>query len=329
MRYKVLLNKEIHPQAMDLLKQHFDILIADNPKEEALLKKCAEVSAIITRTSSYINKKIIEASPKLKVISKTGVGVDNIDVFVATEKGILICNVPEVNSISVAEHTVALILAVAKDLVVMDKAVRKSEWSKRYSLIPVELKQKTLGIIGFGSIGKKVAAMCKGFQMCILIYDPYLTSNAISKQSVSLVSNLETLFQKSDIISIHVPYNEKTHHLVNSSLLRMSKKGAILINTSRGQIIDEKALFKSLKNGPLSAAGLDVFEEEPVNISNPLLNLDNVILTPHSAALTKECSARIAVEAVQAVIDVLNGKKPRSVFNEESLRKKGFVDFFI
>jgi D-3-phosphoglycerate dehydrogenase len=325
MRHKVLLNKEIHPQAMDLLKQHFDVLIADNPKEEALLRKCAEVSAIITRTSSYINKKIIEASPKLKVISKTGVGVDNIDLSAATEKGILICNVPGVNSISVAEHTVALILAVTKDLLVMDKAVRKGEWSKRYSLTSVELKQKTLGIIGFGSIGKKVTAICKGFQMHVLTYDPYLASNAISKQTASLVNNLETLFQKSDIISIHVPYNEKTHHLVNSSLLKMAKKGAILINTSRGQIIDEKALFKVLKGGPLSAAGLDVFEEEPVNISNPLLTLENVVLTPHSAALTKECSARIAVEAAQAVIDVLNGKKPRSVFNEESLRKKRYL----
>lgn len=325
MKHKVLLNKEIHPQAMDLLKQHFDVLIAYNPSEEALLEKCAEASAIITRTSSCINNKIIEASPKLKVISKTGVGVDNIDVSAATEKGILVCNVPGVTSISVAEHAVALILAAAKDLLVMDKAVRKGEWSRRYSLIPVELKQKTLGIIGFGSIGKQVAAMCKGFQMHILAYDPYLASDAISKQSVGLVNNLETLFQKSDIISIHVPYNEKSYHLVNSSLLVMAKKGAILINTSRGQIIDEKALFKALKDGPLSAAGLDVFEEEPVNISNPLLILENVILSPHSAALTKECSARIAVEAAQAVIDVLNGKKPRSIFNEDELRKKGYL----
>jgi len=325
MRHKVLLNKVIHPQAMDLLKQHFDVLIADNPKEEALLRKCAEVSAIITRTSSYINKKIIEASPKLKVISKTGVGVDNIDVSAATEKGILVCNVPGVNSVSVAEHTVALILAVAKDLLIMDKAVRKGEWSKRYSLKATELKQKTLGIIGFGSIGKKVAAMCKGFQMKILVYDPYVVPSTVDKLSIDLVNNLEELFQKSDIISIHVPYNEKTHHLVNSSLLKMAKEGAILINTSRGQIIDEKALFEALKDGSLSAAGLDVFEEEPVNISNPLLNLDNIVLTPHSAALTKECSARIAVEAAQAVIDVLNGKKPRSVFNEEGLRKKGYL----
>ncbi len=325
MRHKVLLNKEIHPQAMDLLKQHFDILIADNPSEEALLKKCAEVSAIITRTSSYINKKIIEASPKLSIISKTGVGVDNIDVSAATEKGILVCNVPGVNSVSVAEHAVALILAEAKDLLVMDKAVRKGEWSKRYSLKATELNQKKLGLIGFGSIGRKVAAICQGFQMKILVYDPYIVSNTVDKLSIDLINNLEELFQKSDIISIHVPYNEKTHHLVNSSLLKMTKEGAILINTSRGQIIDEKALFKALKDGSLSAAGLDVFEEEPVNISNPLLNLDNVILTPHSAALTKECSARIAVEAAQAAIDVLNGKKPRSVFNEEGLCKKGYL----
>jgi len=325
MRHKVLLNKEIHPQAMDLLKQHFDILIADNPSEEALLKKCAEVSAIITRTSSYINKKIIEASPKLSIISKTGVGVDNIDVSAATEKGILVCNVPGVNSVSVAEHAVALILAEAKDLLVMDKAVRKGEWSKRYSLKATELNQKKLGLIGFGSIGRKVAAICQGFQMKILVYDPYIVSNTVDKLSIDLINNLEELFQKSDIISIHVPYNEKTHHLVNSSLLKMTKEGAILINTSRGQIIDEKALFKALKDGSLSAAGLDVFEEEPVNISNPLLNLDNVILTPHSAALTKECSARIAVEAAQAAIDVLNGKKPRSVSNEEGLCKKGYL----
>jgi len=324
MRHKVLLNKEIHPQAMDLLKQHFDILIADNPSEEALLRKCAEVSAIITRTSSHINKKIIEASPKLRIISKTGVGVDNIDVSAATEKGILVCNVPGVNSVSVAEHAVALILAVAKDLLVMDKAVRKGEWGKRYSLKATELNQKKLGLIGFGSIGRKVAAICQSFQMKILVYDPYLVSSTIDKLSIDLVSNLEDLFKKSDIISIHVPYNENTHHLVNSLPLKMVKRGAILVNTSRGQIIDEKALFEALKNGPLSAAGLDVFEEEPVNISNPLLTLENVIFTPHSAALTKECSARIAVEAAQAVIDVLNEKKPRSVFNEKGLRKKGY-----
>ena len=172
LRPKVLLNKEIHPQAMNFLKQHFDILIADNPSEEALLKKCAEASAIITRTSSYIDKKIIEAYPKLKVISKTGVGVDNIDVSIATEKGILVCNVPGVNSVSVAEHTVTLILAVAKDLLMMDKAVRKGEWSKRYSLKATELNQKKLGLIGFGSIGRKVAAICQSFLMKILVYDP-------------------------------------------------------------------------------------------------------------------------------------------------------------
>jgi len=325
MRPKVLLNKEIHPQAMNFLKRYFDILIADNPSEEALLKKCAEASAIITRTSSYINKKIIEASPKLKVISKTGVGVDNIDVSTATEKGILVCNVPGVNSVSVAEHTVALILAVAKDLLIMDKAVRKGEWNKRYSLRATELSQKKLGIIGFGSIGRKVATICQSFQMKILVYDPYLISSTIGKLSIDLINSLEELFKKSDIISIHVPYNGKTHHLVNSSLLKMAKEGVILVNTSRGQIIDEKALFEALKDRPLSAAGLDVFEEEPVNISNPLLTLENVIFSPHSAALTKECSARIAVEAAKAVIDVLNGKEPRSIFNEKGLRKKEYL----
>lgn len=193
------------------------------------------------------------------------------------------------------------------------------------NLKPTDLKQKTIGIIGFGSIGKQVAAICQSFQMKILVYDPYLASTAIEKLSIDLLSDLEDLFKKADVISIHVPYNKKTHHLINDSLLKMAKEGAILVNTSRGQLIDEKALFEVLKEGPLSAAGLDVFEEEPVDISNPLINLENVILSPHSAALTKECSKRIAVEAAQAVIDVLNGKKPRSIFNEDALKKKGYL----
>lgn len=322
---KVLLNEKIHPAAIDLLKKHFEVLIADNTSEEALLDKCTEASAIIVRTTSRITRKIIESAPNLVVISRTGVGVDNVDVQAATERGILVCHLPGINTQSVAEHTVMLMLAVAKDLRVMDTAVRTNRWSMRSSLKPVELEGKTLGIVGLGRIGSRIAEICsKGFGMKILAFDP-LSPEIPRDFTVNFVSSLEELFRQADVISIHASYSKETHHLVDYSLLSKAKEGAILVNTARGSIVDEHALVKALQTGPLSAAGLDVFEEEPLDPSHPLLRLDNVIITPHSATLTKETHIRAAVEAAQATIDALTGKPPRWIYNKESLCKLGYT----
>jgi D-3-phosphoglycerate dehydrogenase len=247
------------------------------------------------------------------------VGVDNVDVPAATEKGILVCHTPGLNAPSVAEQTLALILSLAKQLKMMDNAVRTGNWQIRYASKSVDLEGKMLGLVGVGRIGSSVAQKCRlAFNMKVIAYDPYVKQ----VEGVELCSSLDQVFSRADFVSIHVPYMKQTHHLVDARLLRLMKPDSCLINTSRGAVVDEKALIEALKNESIAGAGLDVFEEEPPSPDNPLFKFDNVVSTPHSAALSRECELKLAMAAAQAVVDYAEGKQPMYVYNKKELQLK-------
>lgn len=316
---KVLLSKPIDPAGMKVLEGKVEPVILSDFNVEIIKKMVADVEGIVLRTNIKVTREIIEAAPHLKIISRTGAGVDNVDVSAATEKGILVCSTPGVNSISVAEQALALMLSVAKQLKTMDKAVHKGNWKIRYSSKAVDIEGKTLGLIGIGHIGSLLAQKCRlAFNMKVIAYDPYVEQT----EGVKLCSSLDQVFSQSDVISIHVPYTEETHHLVDARLLGLMKPDSCIINTSRGPIVDEKALIEVLEKGLIAGAGLDVFEKEPPSQENPLLKLDNVITTPHSSALSRECVMKVAMTAARAVVDYLEGRQPKYIYNKNKLQLK-------
>lgn len=316
---KVLLSKAINPAGMKVLEGKVEPVILSDFNIETIKKMVTGVEGIILRTNIKLTREIIDAASNLKIISRTGAGVDNIDVAAATEKGILVCNAPGVNSISVAEHALALILALAKQLKIVDKAVHTDNWKIRYASKAVDLDGKTLGLVGIGRIGSLLAKKCRlAFNMKVIAYDPYVKE----AEEIELCSNLDQLFSQSDFISIHVPYTKETHHLVDDRLLSLMKPDGYLINTSRGSVVDEKALIEILKNNSIASAGLDVFEKEPPSLDNPLLKFKNVITTPHLAGLNRDCEGKLAIEAAQAVIDFLEGRQPKHIYNKKELLLK-------
>ncbi|MCG9478881.1 MAG: hydroxyacid dehydrogenase [Actinomycetia bacterium] len=319
---KVLLGQNIHEQAINLLKENgLKIEISPSPEDEVVREHIADADAIIVRTATKLSRETIQTAQKLKVIGRTGAGVDNVDIKAASDNNIPVCNAPEANTSTVAEHAVCFMLTLAKDLKSMDAAVRAGNWKIRYNYTPVDISEKTLGLVGFGKIGRTTARMCvQAFGMDIITYDPFLGSDVDVDFSYDMVDTLDELFSKADFVSLHIPYTRENHHIVGKKLIEKMKKSAFLINTSRGGLVDESALARALSDGTIAGAALDVFEDEPPEEDNPVLASDKVILSPHSAALTKESSARMAVHAAQGVIDVLNNRKPTWVFNIKDIR---------
>lgn len=323
---KVLLPQSIHEAGMKLLEGKAKIIICPDTSKKNALRLVKDVHGIILRTSLVVDKDIIDAARNLQVISRTGVGVDNIDVKEATKKGILVCNLPGVNALSVAEHTVAFILALAKQLKFMDKSTRKEQWSNRNRYQATDLEGKLLGLIGVGRIGSQVAVMChKAFKIQVVGYDPYVGKGGQMKNGIQFYDRIEEVFEKADFVSVHIPGTHKTRNLITWKLFNKMKKSAYFINTSRGEVVNERALIKALKEGRIKGAALDVFTKEPLSVNNPLLQMENVLLSPHSASLTRECVIRLAKGAVRTVLNVFANKLPKNIFNRKELEEAGFI----
>ncbi|OGP90495.1 MAG: hypothetical protein A2156_05605 [Deltaproteobacteria bacterium RBG_16_48_10] len=319
---RVLLPQPIEQEAVSLLKSaNVEIVLAPDKKPEIVAPLLKGVQGVILRTGIFFGKELMNQADDLLVISRTGAGVDNVDVPAATEKGILVTNVPGANSRTVAEHALALIMALMKQLPRLDREVRQDNFGIRYKTLPRDLTGKTLGLVGLGKIGSELARMChQSFDMHILAYDPYLPPEVQSSlKSWVDFCDLEKLFKASDIISLHIPLSPTTQKIVGARELGWMKPSAYLVNASRGGVIDEAALIQCLKEKRIAGAGLDVFAKEPPERDNPLKELDNVILTPHIGGLTLECGIKMAVFAAQANLDVFQGKKPDGMVNPEVL----------
>jgi len=301
-----------------------DVIIELPENEEEMCRLSKEAVAMIVGDFP-ITPKLMDSSPKLKIVSKCGVGYDNIDVGYATKKGIFVTNVPSVLAVPVAEHALMLMLAVSRKLVLGESLIRADKWWDFFSLSPgFQLNGKTLGIVGFGAIGSRLAEIARTvFNTKILAFDPYISPEKIRERGAESAA-LEELLKASDIVSVHVPLSPATTRLIGEKELHQMKPSAVLINTSRGRVLDEQALVKALNSGMILAAGLDVFEEEPLPPNSPLLKMQNVTMTPHSAAYTSEATKALWLACVRAAIDVLNGRppsKPANILNPEILKK--------
>jgi len=318
---KVIIADAINQQGIDNLNEIADVVVQNDITPEQLLNTIEEYDAIIVRSRTKVTREIIEKGNNLKIIARAGVGVDNIDLEAATEKGIMVVNAPESTSITVAEHTLGLMLSVARKISIADKSVKENKWEKS-RFMGVELRQKTLGVIGMGRIGSQVVKRCKAFEMDVIVYDPYLPKDLAKKMGVQL-TDLETVLKNSDFITIHVPLTDETKHLISYDEIKMMKDSGIIINCARGGIIDEEALYEGLSNGDIGGAGLDVYEIEPPKDSK-LLTLDNIVCSPHIAASTKEAQRDAAIIVANEVIEVFQGKTPKNVLNMPMIDSKTF-----
>ncbi|ADG91415.1 hydroxyacid dehydrogenase [Thermosphaera aggregans] len=300
---KILVASRIHEKAIQLLKENgFEVTIVEEPHEDELARIIKGFDGLIVRSKPLVTKKVIESADRLKVIARAGVGLDNIDVKAAEQRGIALINAPESSTQSVAELAIGLMLAVARKIAFSDRRMREGYWAKKEAM-GVELSGKTLGVIGAGRIGSAVARIAKyGFNMHILYYDVACRDDLNKELGAECVS-IEELLKRSDIVTIHVPLLPETRHMINEEKLRLMKKTAILINTSRGAVVDTAALVKALSEGWIAGAGLDVFEEEPLPKDHPLTKLDNVVLTPHIGASTKEAQEKAGVEVARKIVE--------------------------
>jgi D-3-phosphoglycerate dehydrogenase len=301
---RVLVADGLQAVGVDALRKHgLDVDVAGTLDEVALTARLPECEGLIVRSATRVTRTAIAAATRLEVIGRAGAGVDTIDVEAATERGIIVMNTPGGNTTAVAEHTLALVLALARRLPVADASLKAGRWEKS-RLQGVELLGKTLGILGLGRIGSEVARRALGFRMQVLAYDPYLTREAAERLGVESVE-LDELLTRSDFITIHAPLTGDTRHLIGEAELARMKPGVRLINCARGGIIDEAALARALASGRVGGAGLDVFEREPPPADHPLLRFEQVVLTPHLGAATDEAQSAVALAIADQVADVL------------------------
>jgi len=317
--FKILLYEDMHQAGKTLLAEKADLFFASSLEEESLIKEVKEIDGLIIRANGKVSRRLMDHAPKLKVIGRHGVGVENIDLGAATEKGIWVVNTPEANDISVAEHFFGLALMLSKMLKKGDIALRQGQWEARYQYIGRELHGKTLGILGFGRIGRAIGRIGhKGFDMKVLYYDVVRYEDA-EKEIKAVKASLEEVLSQSDYISVNLPMLPQTKGLLKAREFGLMKPSAFLINLARGPIWDEKALYAFLKEGRIAGAGSDVYAIEPAAKDHPFFQLENFIGTPHMAAHTDEALRRMSLVA-EDVIRILEGKTPVHPVNRPGSR---------
>jgi D-3-phosphoglycerate dehydrogenase / 2-oxoglutarate reductase len=289
---------------------------AQRPAEE-LVADLATADALIVRSATTVDRKLIEAAPRLRVIARAGTGVDNVDVEAATERGILVMNAPGANSVSVAELAIAHMLALSRGIAAADAAMKRGVWDKK-KLVGAELRGKTLGIIGLGRIGQEVAARARNFGMSLIAHDPFISEQVAASLDITLLS-IDDLCARADYITLHLPATPETRHVINRERLAACKAGVRIINTARGELIDEEALADAIEAGAVAGAGLDVFENEPPGETR-LIKLRQVVATPHIAASTVEAQELVGIETAAAVRDYLQSGTIANAVNFPSVR---------
>ena len=305
---KFVMSQAICPEGMAMLEGKADIYVADKPDPNDYLDEMKDADALIVRIASC-DGHVIENSPNLKVIGRTGVGYDSVDVKKATELGIPVVITPGANSRSVAEHTVAMMFALSKNLYEGQKELVHGNWEIRGAGKAFELKGKTVGFIGLGAIGRETLSICRGIGMKAAAYDPFLSKEKIEAEGAEYFEDFRDMLKVCDVISVHVPLTEETRGMIGAKELDLMKKSALIINCSRGGIIDEDALIDALNNDIIAGAGLDVFVKEPPKPEDKILKAKNLILSPHSAAQTREAVINMATLCVQGCLAVINGEK--------------------
>jgi D-3-phosphoglycerate dehydrogenase / 2-oxoglutarate reductase len=320
--FNVLIPDDVDRRALDILNAAEGLRITAPGKltQEQLIAAVPEADGMLIRSGVKITPEVLDAATNLKVIARAGVGVDNVDLAAATAHGVVVVNTPGGNTISTAEHTFGLMLALARFLPQGDASLRAGKWDRK-SFVGVELRGKTLGLIGCGRIGQAIAIRAKAFEMTVIGFDPYLSDEAFNKSGIIKV-DLPTLYAQADFISLHTVINAETRGLINAASIAQMKDGVRILNAARGALINDADLAAALKSGKVAGAGLDVFEPEPPAADNPLIGLPNVIHTPHLAASTSDAQIVVALEAAELVRDFLLKNEIQNVCNPTVLEKK-------
>ena len=313
-RWTVVITEPINEAGVRFLQQKgVEVIhLPQGSKEDALLDVAPQANGFITRGGVKVTREIMLASPNLKAIGVHGIGCDHVDLTAAKNLGKAVINTPDALTVTVAEMAIAMMLSMTRRIALSDRAVRTGGWNRKYSdLVGVELMGKTVGLVGLGRIGAATARRLKAFEVKLLYWSR--TRHPEQECEMGLEwAELPSLLARSDILSLHVPGTTETHHLIGAAELSLMKRGAMIVNTARGRIIDETALAEALRTGQISFAALDVFEQEPIALDNPLLAMDNVVITPHLGASSIEAMRRMAIQVAQGVVDVLEGREPKN-----------------
>lgn len=317
-RARVLVTDHLAQRGVDLLRETpgFDVLVQDDLEAAALLEACRTADALIVRSASRVTADLLAGAPRLKVVGRAGVGVDNVDLEAATARGVVVMNTPGGNAISAAEHTLSMLLSLAKNIPQAAASMKEGKWEKG-RFLSTELSGKALGIIGLGRIGGEVAKRAKAFNLRILVHDPYVSAERAEAMGVELV-DLPDLYRQADFITIHVPGTKETKDLISAATIAQMKDGVRIVNCARGGIVNEADLHRALASGKVAGAALDVFATEPTTDS-PLFALPTFISTPHLGAATEEAQEAVAVEIAQQVIDYLQRGIIRNAVNAPSV----------
>lgn len=314
---KVFLTEHIHDDAVAYLRENFEVVQGTSTAAGDIIRQAQGCAAILIR-SAKITAEIMDAIPTLKVVAKHGMGVDNIDVEHATKRGILVVNAPFSNLNAVAEHIVMLLLSLSKRTVRMDKLTRAGQFTQRNTYKTVELKDATVGIIGMGKISRLVVKKLSGFEMRIIASDPFVQQKDVEGLGVTMVP-AEEVYGTSDFVIVHTSLFPSTFHLVGAEQFRQMKPTAFIINAARGPVVDEAAMIEALASGEIAGAGLDVFEQEPPAPDNPLFAMENVILSPHNAALSDGALRAMAMDSAMGITEYLTGRPVTYPVNRELL----------
>lgn len=321
---RVFVTRKIPQAGLDLIigKYEVDVWTHDYPPTtEQIVERAAECTGLITLLSDDINSNVLKRLPNLKVIAQYAVGYDNIDIATASQQGIIVTNTPGVLTETTADLAWALLMAASRRIVEADRYIREKKWNVAWgpeTLLGSDIFGATLGIIGLGRIGQAVARRASGFNMKILYYSRTKRKEIEEKLDAKQV-DLPTLLRESDIITIHVPLSSETRHLIGEEELKLMKEDSILINTSRGKVVDEDALFRALRDGLIGYAGLDVFREEPISKESPLLSLQNIVIVPHIGSASKNTRTTMSLMCAKNLTAALKGSKPPNIVNSEVL----------
>ena len=301
----VLIADKLAQSTVEALGDSVEVRWVDGPNREELLAAVPEAQALLVRSATTVDSEVLQAAPNLRIVGRAGVGLDNVDVDTATQRGVMVVNAPTSNIHSACEHAIALLLSTARQIPAADKTLRDGEW-KRSSFKGVEIFGKTVGIVGFGHIGQLFAQRLAAFETEIIAYDPYANPSRAAQLGVELVE-LEELVSRADFVTIHLPKTKETQGMFNAELLAKAKEGQIIINAARGGLVDEQALVDAIVNGPIRGAGFDVYSSEPCTDS-PLFALDEVVVTPHLGASTSEAQDRAGTDVAASVLKALAGE---------------------
>jgi len=310
--FNVVITEPINQAGVELLEREGAKVVQLPPgsDEATLMEVAPEADALITRGSIKVTREVMEASPRLRVVGVHGTGCDHVDLGAARELGKVVLNTPDALTVTVAEMALALTLSLTRRVVSADKAVRAGQWNRKYGdLVGFELMGKTVGVIGLGRIGEATVRRLRGFGVDILYHSRTRKPDLEEELGIEW-AELDELLKRSDVVTLHVPYTAETHHLISTESLGMMKEGAYIVNTARGRIIDQEALKGALRDGRVAGAALDVFEVEPLDPGDELAGMENVVLTPHLAASSREGMRRMAVQVAEGVLKVLRGGRP-------------------